>query len=391
MIDKRKKVNKIVLIKEKNPTRRKSSTLPEGYKEFVIRLKSKIQTSQIKAVTSVNRELIRLYWDIGKDIVERQEIDGWGSKVIEKIAADLQNEFPGVSGFSPRNVWRMRAFYQAYEGLGKFLPQAVAEIAENSLPLALESIPWGHNIVLLEKLKSAKERLWYAKMTVSEGWSRNGLLDAIKTLWYKRYGRAITNFNERLPNPQSSLARDTLKDPYNFDFLELTREHVEKDVEEGLLKHVEKFMRELGQGFSFVGKQVHLQVSDKDFYIDLLFYHLKLRCFVVIELKATDFKPEHAGKMNFYLSAVDDMMKHPSDNPTIGILICKKKDNYIAEYALRDIHKPMGVAEYETKIVSSLPKKLEGQLPTIESIEAELSAIPVFEVKKKKAKKKSAK
>lgn len=388
MTDKRKKANKVVSTKEKIPARRKAAALPKGYKEFVIRLKSKIQTSQIKAVASVNRELIRLYWDIGKDIVERQEIDGWGSKVIEKIAADLQNEFPGVSGFSPRNVWRMRAFYQAYEGLGKFLPQAVAEIAENSLPLALESIPWGHNIVLLEKLKSEKERLWYAKMIVSEGWSRNGLLDAIKTSWHKRYGKAITNFNERLPNPQSNLARDTLKDPYNFDFLELTREHVEKDVEEGLLKHVEKFMRELGQGFSFVGKQVHLQVSDKDFYIDLLFYHLKLRCFVVIELKATDFKPEHAGKMNFYLSAVDDMMKHPNDNPTIGILICKKKDNYIAEYALRDIHKPIGVAEYETKIVSSLPKKLEGQLPTIESIEAELSAIPVFEVKKKKAKKK---
>lgn len=388
MADKRKNSNKIVSKKEKISVRKKVSLLPEGYREFVTKLKSKIQTSQIKAITSVNRELIRLYWDIGKDIVERQEIDGWGSKVIEKIAADLQNEFPGVSGFSPRNVWRMRAFYQAYESQKEILPQVVAEFTENGLPLVLEAIPWGHNIVLLEKLESIKERLWYANMTIEEGWSRQGLMDAIKTSWYKRYGKAINNFNERLPNPQSTLARDTLKDPYNFDFLELTKEHVEKDVEQGLLKHVEKFMRELGQGFSFVGKQVHLQVSDKDFYIDLLFYHLKLRCFVIVELKATDFKPEHAGKMNFYLSAVDDMMKHPSDNPTIGILICKKKDNYIAEYALRDIHKPMGVAEYETKIVSSLPKKLKGQLPTIESIEAELSSIPIPKVKKIRAKKK---
>lgn len=374
--------------KKKAPTSKNANALPKGYKEFVARLKNKIKTSQIKAATSVNRELIRLYWDIGKDIVERQEKDGWGSKTIEKIASDLQNEFPGVQGFSPRNVWRMRAFYKAYEEVDEILPQAVAEFAENGLPLALESIPWGHNAALLEKLESVKERLWYAKMIVSEGWSRYGLLDAIKTNWYKRYGKAITNFHERLPNPQSKLAHDTLKDPYNFDFLELREDHVEKDVEYGLLNHVEKFMREMGKGFSLVGRQIRLQVSDKDFYLDLLFYHLKLRCFVVVELKATDFKPEFAGKMNFYLSAVDDLMRHPSDNPTIGIMICKRKDNFIAEYALRDINKPIGIAEYESQIVSSLPKKLKNLLPTIEEIEAELSTAPVTQVKKAKPKKK---
>lgn len=277
----------------------------------------------------------------------------------------------------------MRAFYLAY----KIVPQAVGQLEE----LPIFRIPWGHNSIIIEKIQNIKERLWYVNMTIEEGWSRQSLLDAIRTSWYKRYGKAITNFDKRLPKPQSNLARDVIKDPYNFDFLELTNEHVEKDIERELLKHIEKFIRELGQGFSFVGKQVHLQVSDKDFYIDLLFYHLKLRCFVVIELKATDFKPEHAGKMNFYLSAVDDIMKHQTDNPTIGILICKKKDNYIAEYALRDIHKPMGVAEYETKIVASLPKKLKGQLPTVKEIEAELSALPQIKEKKTKSKKKKYK
>ncbi|ADI37898.1 uncharacterized protein yhcG [Waddlia chondrophila 2032/99] len=226
-------------------------------------------------------------------------------------------------------------------------------------------------------------------MVIQEGWSQNALLDAIKIKTYKRHGKAITNFHVRLPDPQSQLAHETLKDPYNFDFLELTREHVEKDLEDGLIEHVEKFICELGQGFSFVGRQVPLKVGNKDFYIDLLFYHLKLRCFVVVELKATDFKPEFAGKMNFYLSAVDDLMRYPADSPTIGILICRRKDNFIVEYALRDINKPMGVAEYETKIISSLPKKLKGKLPSIDEIEAELSSLPV--VQKKRSSKKTPK
>lgn len=306
-------------VKEERKTEGKFT--PSDYAEFFVSLKNKIRSAQFKASLSVNRELIRLYWEIGKDI----------AYIIS--------------------------------------PQAVGKLED----LPIFSIPWGHNIAIFEGVKALEERLWYANMVIQEGWSRSALINSIKTKTYVSFGKAITNFHMRLPDPHSKLAQETLKDPYHFDFLELTQEHVEKDLEDGLIEHVEKFITELGQGFSFVGRQIHLEVGNKDFYIDLLFYHLKLRCFVVIELKATDFKPEFAGKMNFYLSAVDDRMKHPTDNPTIGILICKKKDNFIAEYALRDILKPIGIAEYETKIVSSLPKKLEGKLPTISEIETELN------------------
>ena len=369
------------MAKGKKTVPKRQNIVSADYAKFVTQLKKKIRSAQFKAALAVNRELIRLYWDIGREIVERQEKDGWGSSVIDRVARDIQNGFPGIEGFSKTNMGRMRAFYLAYS----IYPQAVGKLEE----LPIFNIPWGHNIVIFERVKSLDERLWYAHMVIQEGWSRNALVDSIKIKTYKRYGKAVTNFHDRLPDPHSQLAHDTLKDPYNFDFLELARGHIEKDLEDGLLKHVEKFLCELGQGFSFVGKQVNVVVGKKDFYIDLLFYHLKLRCFVVIELKAVDFKPEFAGKMNFYLSAVDDLMKHPTDNPTIGILICKSKDNFIAEYALRDIRKPMGVAEYETKIVSTLPKKLEGQLPTIDEIEAELSTIPSRKAKKVKKKRES--
>lgn len=371
----------------KSSTMSMSPASSNDYAEFMIQLKTKVRSAQLKAAASVNSEMILLYWEIGKDIVEKQAKDGWGANVIEKCSRDLQNEFPGISGFSSRNMWRMRAFYNAYKDIPKVLPQAVAELDERGLPICLKCIPWGHNAILLEKLELIQERLWYARLIVSESLSRDGLVNAIKTNLYKRYGKAVTNFQARLPELQSGLAQESLRDPYLFDFLELGEDHKERDLEQGLIHHVEKFMRELGQGFSFVGRQVHLQVSDKDFYLDLLFYHLKLRCFVVVELKASDFKPEHAGKMNFYLSAVDSIMKHSTDNPSIGLLICKKKDNFIAEYALRDINKPLGVAEYETQIVSSLPKKFEGSLPTVEDIEAELSALPEVKVRRKHAKK----
>jgi predicted nuclease of restriction endonuclease-like (RecB) superfamily len=358
---------------------KKQSVVSADYAKFVKQLKIKIRSSQFKAALAVNRELIQLYWDIGREIVERQEKDGWGTGVVEKVANDIQNEFPGIEGFSKTNMGRMRAFYRAYS----IYPQAVGKLEE----LPIFKIPWGHNIAIFEGVKDLDQRLWYANMVIQEGWSRNALMNSIKIKTYKRYGKAITNFHERLPEPHSQLAQDTLKDPYNFDFLELAREHIEKDLEDGLIEHVEKFLSELGQGFTFVGRQVHLEVGNKDFYVDLLFYHLKLRCFVVIELKAADFKPEFAGKLNFYLSAVDDRMKHPTDNPTIGILICKSKDNFIAEYALRDINKPIGVAEYETKIVSNLPKKLKGKLPTVGEIEAELRGNP--RTKEKRVKKKN--
>lgn len=360
---------------------KKASTAPSpsGYTKFVAQLKLKIRGAQFKAALAVNRELIRLYWEIGKGIAERQQKDGWGTSVIERLSKDIQNEFPGIEGFSRTNIFRMRAFYETY----KFVPQVVGQLDD----LPIFNIPWGHNIAIFEGATTIEERLWYVNMVIHEGWSRSALLDAMKVKSYKRHGKAITNFHARLPDPQSQLAQDTLKDPYNFDFLTLSKGYLEKDLEDGLIEHVEKFMRELGQGFSLVGRQVPLEISGKDFYLDLLFYHLKLRCFVVVELKAVDFRPEFAGKMNFYLSAVDDLMKHPTDNPTIGILICKTKDNFIAEYALRDIHKPVGVAEYETKIVTSLPRQLKGKLPTIDEIEAELNTLPI--AKKKTAKRKS--
>jgi predicted nuclease of restriction endonuclease-like (RecB) superfamily len=307
----------------------KTSIALSDYSQFIKSLKEKVRSAQLRAFLSVNRELIQLYWEIGKDVVNRQEKDGWGSKVIERVAKDLQNAFPGVEGFSRSNMFRMKAFYLAYEKVA----QAVRQLEK----LSIFSIPWGHNIVILQQLKTEKERLWYANMTIEEGWSREELIGSIKRHWFKRYGKAITNFKAQLPATQSRLAQEATKDPYYFDFLELKDAHVEKDVEDGLLDRIEKFMRELGQGFTFYGRQVHLEVGGKDFYIDLLFYNVKLRCYYVIELKAIDFKPEFAGKMNFYLTAVDETLKHQTDNPTIGLLICKRKNDFIAEYALRDI------------------------------------------------------
>jgi predicted nuclease of restriction endonuclease-like (RecB) superfamily len=250
--------------------------------------------------------------------------------------------------------------------------------------LPVFSIPWGHNIAIFQQLKTEQERLWYANMTLEEGWSREELIGSIKRHWFKRYGKAITNFKARLPDPQSRLAQEATKDPYYFDFLELSDAHVEKDVENGLLDHIEKFMGELGQGFTFYGRQVHLEVGDKDFYVDLLFYNVKLRCYYVIELKATDFKPEFAGKMNFYLSAVDEVLKHETDNPSIGLLICKRKNDFIAEYALRDIRKPIGVMGYEAEIVEELPKRLRGKLPTVSEIEQELNQMSKKKNQKKR-------
>lgn len=233
-------------------------------------------------------------------------------------------------------------------------------------------IPWGHNVVLIERLKDFDERLWYAKQTIEHGLSRSGLENLITSKAYKRHGKAITNFKERLPEPQSELAQELLKDPYNFDFLTLTVDYRELELEQGLVDHIQKLLLELGKGFAFLGRQYHLEIAGDDYYLDLLFYHIQLRCYCVVELKTTDFKPEYAGKLNFYLSAVDDQLKHSSDNPSIGILLCKSENKLKVEYTLRDINKPIGVSEYTTKILETLPKKLQSSLPTIEEIEAKL-------------------
>ncbi len=330
----------------------------KSYQTLLADLKQRIRTAQVRAALAVNRELVLLYWGIGKEILARQDHEGWGTKVIDRLAKDLRSEFPGQQGLSPRNLKYMRALAEAWPD--EAIVQQVAA-----------QIPWFHNCILLDKVKEPGERLWYVQQTIQNGWSRNVLVMQIETNLYRRQGKAITNFQATLPSPQSDLAQQLLKDPYNFDFLTLAQEAQERDLVRGLLAHVQQFLLELGVGFALVGSQVPLEVGGEDFRIDLLFYHLKLRAYIVIDLKMTPFKPEYAGKMNFYLSAVDDLLRHPDDQPTIGLILCKAKNRLVAEYAIRDIAKPLGVAEF--RYLEQLPEQLKGTLPTIEEIEAELA------------------
>ncbi len=330
---------------------------PQGYAEWLAELKIRIHSSRQRATLAVNRELIVLYWQIGTDILLRQAAQGWGAKVIERLSHDLRKAFPDMRGFSRTNLLYMRAFAEAWPDK-KIVQQAVGQL------------PWGHNLVLLTKLKTSEERQAYAQKALENGWSRNVLVMQIETCLLERQGMAVTNFEQQLPKPQSDLARESLKDPYRFDFLGLTEDAQEREIENALVRHVTEFLLELGAGFAFVGKQVHLEVGGDDFYIDLLFYHLKLRCYVVIELKAGDFKPEHLGQLGFYLTAVDRQIKAEQDQPTIGLLLCKSKNKIVAEYALGDKSQPMGIAEY--KLLESLPENLESNLPSIEQIEREL-------------------
>jgi len=331
--------------------------LPAGYAAILAELKDQIRGARIKAGLAVNRELVLLYWRIGRRILGQQQAEGWGSRVIDRLSMDLRREFPEMRGLSSRNLKYMRAFYEAYPD------EAIVQ------QLAAQ-IPWFHNCVILDKVKSLEERIWYIRQNIAQGWSRNVLVHQIESGLYERQGRALVNFERTLPAPQSELARQILKDPYNFDFLTIGKEAQERDLEAALLSHLQEFLLELGVGFAFVGSQYHLEVGDQDFYIDLLFYHLNLRCYVVIDLKISDFQPEFAGKMNFYLSAVDDILRHPEDEPSIGIVLCKGKNRVVAEYALRGINKPMGIAEYQ--LSKALPEDLKGSLPTIEELEAEL-------------------
>ena len=329
----------------------------KSYQDLRARLKSQIQTVQVRAAVAVNQELVLLYWRIGKEILVRQREDGWGTRVIERLAKDLRLEFPDMQGLSPRNLGYMKAFAEAWPE-EPILQQAVAKL------------PWGHNLRLLDLVKKPEERLWYVEQAIQNGWSRNVLVMQIESGLYRRQGKAITNFQATLPQPQSDLAQQLIKDPYNFDFLTLSKEAQERDLERELLANLRQFLIELGVGFAFVGSQVPLEVGGEDFKLDLLFYHLKLRCFVVIDLKMGPFRPEYAGKMNFYLSAVDDMLRHPDDKPSIGLILCKAKSGIVAEYALRDIGKPLGISEFRN--LEKLPEQLKGALPTIEQIEAEL-------------------
>jgi len=330
---------------------------PRGYAEWLKDVKARIRIAQLRASVAVNRELVLLYWQIGRDILERQEREGWGTKVVDRIARDLRVAFPGIKGFSARNLKYMRSFAAAWPDV-EFVQQLAAQL------------PWFHLCTLLDKLSTPAERNWYLAKAIEHAWSRNILVMQIETGVMKRTGRATTNFAARLPQPQSDLAQESLKDPYRFDFLGLAEDAQERELEGALTTDITRFLLELGAGFAFVGRQVNLEVGGKDFFLDLLFYHVKLRCYVVIELKTGEFQPEHAGKLNFYLSAVDSLVKGDQDNPTIGLLLCKTKNRLIAEYALRDVSKPMGVAEYQ--IVDVLPPMLEAELPSIEQIEREL-------------------
>ena len=332
--------------------------LPSDYGPWLAELKARINAAQQQAARSVNSELVLLYWQIGRGILERQGREGWGSKVIERLSQDLRNAFPTMKGFSRANLLYMRAFAEAWPD------QAIVQQAVGQLP-------WGHNLVLLSKLKATDLRLAYTQRAIDQGWSRAVLVHHIERRLLEREGQAVSNFALRLPEPNSDLAHEALKDPYLFDFLGVGDEANERAIEDALVQHITRFLLELGAGFAYVGRQVPLEVGGEDFFLDLLFYHLKLRCYVVIELKATAFKPEHTGQLSFYLSAVDAELKGEHDAPTIGMLLCKSKNKVVAEYALRNINQPIGVAEYQ--LTESLPSDLQSSLPSIEAIEQALT------------------
>jgi predicted nuclease of restriction endonuclease-like (RecB) superfamily len=395
-------------MKTKRPA---TALLPTSYAPWLTALKARVRSAQLQAAARVNHELLRLYWDLGRAIADRQKQAGWGAGIIPRLAADLHAEFPDMAGFSERNFGRMVAFYREYPDLFAILPQPAAKLSEPGKvpqpaaqfgpvnrvalispppvakldladpasprlqPLA-EKVPWAHHVILMEKVKDRDARAWYMQAAIEHGWSRSVLAVQIAQHAHRRSGKAVTNFAATLPPPQSDLAQQTLRDPYVFDFLTLSTAARERELEPGLIDHVQQFLVSLGAGFAFVGRQVHLEVGGEDYYLDLLFYHLKLRCFVVIDLKAREFTPEAAGKMNFYLSAVDAQLRHRDDQPSLGLLLCREKNRLTVEYALRDVKKPIGVAEWRTRLVASLPKKLRSSLPTVAQIEASLGRSP---------------
>lgn len=334
------------------------------YINFMKEIKVQIKNAQIKAATTVNKELLKLYWNLASNIIEKQKTTFWGEGVLSAIAKDLKKEFPDMKGFSERNLYYVTKWYKYWN---EILPQVVAKLGEN----ALFSVPWGHHREIITKIKNKDEAIFYIAKIIENNWSRNTMILEIESRLYFRQGGAITNFKEKLPTVYSDLANETLKDPYCFDFLTLTEAYNERELEDKLIENITKFLLELGQGFSYIGRQYQIKVSNKDFYIDLLFYHVKLHCYVVVELKAGEFKPEYIGKLNFYISVVDDILSDKKiDKPTIGLLICKSKDNMIVEYSLKNIEKPIGVSEF--KLTENLPEEYIRALPSIEEIEAEL-------------------
>lgn len=343
-------------------------TVTDEYKTWISDIKKRVQQAQIKAAVKVNYELLDLYWDLGRDIVAKQETAKWGDAFLITMSKDLQKAFPDLKGFSAQNLKHIRYWYKFYNKQEKGL-QPVTQI--ESIEKLVKSIPCGHNQRIMYKCKDINEALFYVQKTMDNNWSRKVLEHQIDAKLHIRQGKAVTNFGIKLPEPQSDLAEQTLKDPYNFDFLTLREKYDEKELEDALINQITQFLLELGTGFSYLGRQVHIKVGESDFYMDLLFYHVQLHCYIVVELKTEKFKLEFAGKLNFYVTAVNKNMKTEQDNQTIGILICKDKDNVVAEYALDDISQPIGIAQYElTKVLQG---KYKSSLPTIEEIENELS------------------
>ena len=333
------------------------------YRQGLEDIKRRIQSAQTRAVLAANTELLQLYWDIGRQLAQWQKERDWGTAVVEQMATDLQSAYPGIKGFSRPSLFAMRQFYAFFSprfGQFEFVSQPVRQI------------PWGHIRTLLVKVKSVDEALLYAQACVDNGWSRSVLTLQVEQRYHERIGQAASNFAKALPAPQSELVQQSLKDPYVFDFLTLQADAVERDIENQLVAHITRFLLELGKGFAFLGRQYALQVNGRDYFLDLLFYHARLKCYVVIELKAGAFKPEYVGKLNFYLSAVDDLLRTEGDQPTIGLILCKDKDHLDVEYALRDIHKPMGVSSFITK---DIPLDVQSQLPSVQEIEDELKAL----------------
>ena len=331
------------------------------YQDWVASLKVQVRSSQQKASLAVNSELIKLYWSIGKQISDKQDVSGWGGKVVQQLASDLKKEFPSMKGFSRSNLMYMRSFALEWP-----------DFEENQIvQQAVGQLPWGHNLVLIQRFKTIEERLWYANKAIENGWSRSVLVHQIDSNLISRQGNAVNNFKSTLPSVTSELAAQTFKDPYSLDFLNLSDEAKERVIEQGLMKHITAFLLELGSGFALVGQQFNLNVGGDDFFLDLLFFNIKLNCYVVIELKADKLTPQDVGQLDFYLAAVDGELKQPNHAPTIGLLLCKERNRVVAEYAVRNKTSPIGIAEYT--LSESLPKELQEGLPTIEDIEASLS------------------
>jgi predicted nuclease of restriction endonuclease-like (RecB) superfamily len=382
-----------------------SSATTGNYAGLLADIKQRIRTAQVRTAMAGNASMLMLYWEIGGVLAERQKNEGWGAAVLPRLATDLHNDLPEVKGFSVRNLKLMTQFFREYPDFSAIGQPPVAQLADSSaahkkgqrvvaqLPAesaaaqiwqrAVAQLTWAHNVILIQKVKDLPTRLWYARQAFEHGWSRDVLSLQIQSRAHERHGKAVTNFQRTLPPPQSDLASQLLKDPYVFDFLTLEKPFHERELETGLLRHLQHFLVELGTGFAFVGRQVHMEVGDNDFYIDLLFYHLKLRCFVVIDLKVGAFKAEYAGKMNFYLNAVDDRMKHASDQRSIGLILCEGKNKIVAEYALRGMDKAIGVSDYQ--LTRALPKKLQSALPSIAQLEKELSQTKPAKATKRKA------